>query len=306
MPINIPDKLPAVELLKKENIFVMGSQRALQQDIRPLRIALLNLMPLKIDTETDLVRVLSNSPLQVELDLIGLSSHESSHTPIEHIREFYIAFDEIKGQRYDGLIVTGAPLGHVPFEAVDYWRELTQVLDWARENVTASMFLCWSAQAALYHYYGVPRHPLPQKMFGIFEHTLNAPQHPLFRGFDEVFYAPHSRHTELRRQDIAQVPTLDILSESDEAGVYIVASRSGRELFITGHAEYAPETLDNEYRRDLSKGLPIDVPRRYYRNNDPALPPLVRWRSHANLLFQNWLNYFVYQVTPYNNVHNNT
>jgi homoserine O-succinyltransferase len=299
MPINIPDRLPAVELLKKENIFVMGAMRALKQDIRALRLALLNLMPLKIDTETDLVRVLSNSPLQVELDLIGLKSHTSKNTPIEHIREFYIDFDEIKDQKYDGIIVTGAPLGHLNFEDVTYWEELTRILDWAKTHVTASMFICWSAQAALYHYYGIKKYPLEKKMFGIFEHTLNAPLNPLFRGFDDVFYAPHSRHTEIKKEDIEKMPGLDILSESGEAGIYIVSAREGREIFITGHAEYAPETLDSEYKRDLAKKLPIEVPRNYYKDNNPDNPPLVRWRSHANLLFQNWLNYFVYQITPY-------
>ncbi|MDR1343131.1 MAG: homoserine O-succinyltransferase [Prevotellaceae bacterium] len=299
MPINIPDRLPAVELLKKENIFVMNAMRALKQDIRALRLALLNLMPLKIDTETDLVRVLSNSPLQVELDLIGLKSHKSKNTPIEHIREFYIDFDEIKGQKYDGIIVTGAPVEHLAFEDVTYWEELTQIFDWAKTHVTAGMFICWSAQAALYHYYGIKKYPLEKKMFGIFEHTLNAPLNPLFRGFDDVFYAPHSRYTEIRREDIAKTPELDILSESKEAGIYIVSAREGREIFITGHSEYAPETLDNEYRRDLAKQLPIEIPHSYYKDNNPDNPPLVRWRSHANLLFQNWLNYFVYQITPY-------
>jgi homoserine O-succinyltransferase len=299
MPLNIPDRLPAIELLRKENIFVMDNTRATSQDIRPLRVAMLNLMPLKIDTETDLVRVLSNSPLQVELDLIGLQSHESKNTPIEHIREFYISFDKIRNDRYDGLIVTGAPVEQIEFEQVNYWDELMQILDWAKTHVTASMFICWAAQAALYHYYGVKKYPLPQKMFGIFEHTLNVPHSPLFRGFDEVFFAPHSRHTEVRKRDLEAVPELTILSESAEAGVYIVQGGEGREIFITGHSEYAPETLGNEYRRDLAKGVPINMPLNYFRNNNPQEPPLVRWRSHANLLFQNWLNYFVYQVTPY-------
>jgi homoserine O-succinyltransferase len=299
MPLNIPDKLPAIEQLKKENIFVIGNSRASKQDIRPLRIAVLNLMPLKITTETDLVRVLSNSPLQVELDLIKIKNHVSKNTPIEHIREFYIAFEQIKHQKYDGLIVTGAPVELLPFEEVTYWKEITEILDWAKTHVTSSLFICWSAQAALYHYYGIPKYPLEKKTFGIFEHKLNEPSNALFRGFDDVFFAPHSRHTEIRRKDIEKVPELTILSESDESGVYIVFARNGREVFVTGHSEYSPETLDNEYKRDISKNLPIDIPRNYYLDNDPNNPPLVRWRSHANLLFSNWLNYFVYQVTPY-------
>ena len=299
MPINIPDKLPAIELLKKENIFAIGISRASKQDIRPIRLALLNLMPLKITTETDLVRVLSNSPLQVELDLIGLKSHTSKNTPIEHIREFYIDFDQIKNQKYDGLIITGAPVEQLEFEEVNYWKELTEIFDWAKTHVTSSMFICWSAQAALYHYYGIPKHSLSKKMFGAFEHKVNDPLNPLFRGFDDVFFAPHSRHTEIRREDIEKVPGLTILSESDDAGVYAILARDGREVFITGHSEYAPETLDNEYKRDLAKQLPIEIPRNYYLDNDPGKPPVVRWRSHANLLFSNWLNYYVYQVTPY-------
>ena len=299
MPINIPDKLPAIELLKKENIFAIGISRASKQDIRPIRLALLNLMPLKITTETDLVRVLSNSPLQVELDLIGLKSHTSKNTPIEHIREFYIDFDQIKNQKYDGLIITGAPVEQLEFEEVNYWKELTEIFDWAKTHVTSSMFICWSAQAALYHYYGIPKHSLSKKMFGAFEHKVNDPLNPLFRGFDDVFFAPHSRHTEIRREDIEKVTGLTILSESDDAGVYAILARDGREVFITGHSEYAPETLDNEYKRDLAKQLPIEIPRNYYLDNDPGKPPVVRWRSHANLLFSNWLNYYVYQVTPY-------
>lgn len=299
MPVNIPDKLPAIQCLKKENIFVMGSSRASRQDIRPLRIALLNLMPLKIVTETDLVRVLSNSPLQVELDLIGFKKHVSKNTPIEHIREFYIDFEDIKDQKYDGLIVTGAPVEQLDYLEVNYWTEITELFDWARTHVTSSLFICWSAQAALYHYYGVPKYPLEKKMFGVFEHQICEPLNPLFRGSDDVFYAPHSRHTEVRRADIEKVPGLSILSESAEAGVYAVLARGGREIFITGHSEYAPETLDFEYKRDLAKGLPIDLPCNYYLNDNPDNPPLVRWRSHANLLFSNWLNYYVYQVTPY-------
>jgi len=299
MPINIPDKLPAIELLKKENIFAIGNSSASKQDIRPIRLALLNLMPLKITTETDLVRVLSNSPLQVELDLIGLKSHTSKNTPIEHIREFYIDFGQIKNQKYDGLIITGAPVEQLEYEEVNYWKEITEIFDWAKTHVTSSLFICWSAQAALYHYYGIPKYPLAKKMFGAFEHTVNDPLNPLFRGFDDVFFAPHSRHTEIKREDMDKVPGLTVLSESEEAGVYAIIGRDGREVFITGHSEYAPETLDNEYKRDVAKNLLIDIPRNYYRDNDPGKPPVVRWRSHANLLFSNWLNYFVYQVTPY-------
>ena len=299
MPIKIPDGLPAIELLKKENIFAIGNSQASKQDIRPLRLALLNLMPLKITTETDLVRVLSNSPLQVEIDLISIKSHTSKNTPIEHIREFYIDFDDIKTQKYDGLIITGAPVEHLEFEAVTYWKEITEILDWAKTHVTSSLFICWSAQAALYHYYGIPKYPLEKKMFGAFEHTINEPLNPLFRGFDDVFYVPHSRHTDVKRQDIEKVSELTILSESVEAGVYTVLAREGREVFITGHSEYTADTLDKEYKRDVAKNLPIEIPQNYYPNNDPTKPPIVRWRSHANLLFSNWLNYFVYQVTPY-------
>ena len=299
MPINIPDKLPAIEQLKKENIFAIGASRAFKQDIRPIRLAVLNLMPLKITTETDLVRVLSNSPLQVELDLISLKSHTSKNTPVEHIREFYTDFDQIKSHKYDGFIITGAPVELLEFEEVTYWKELTEIFDWAKTHVTSSMFICWSAQAALYHYYDVPKYTLEKKMFGAFEHKVNDPLNPLFRGFDDLFYAPHSRHTGIRREEIEKVPELTILSESDDAGVYAMLAREGREIFITGHSEYAPETLDNEYKRDKAKNLPIEIPQNYYQDNDPDNPPIVRWRSHANLLFSNWLNYFVYQVTPY-------
>jgi len=305
MPLNIHDGLPAIELLKKENIFVLAKSHALSQDIRPLRIAVLNLMPLKIVTETDLVRVLSNTPLQVELEFISLRSHTSKHTSIDHILEFYTDFDKIKNQKYDGLIITGAPIEQLEFEEVTYWKELTEILDWAKTNVTSSLFICWSAQAALYHYYGIPKYPLEKKQFGVFEHTLNEPLNPLFRGFDDTFYVPHSRHTEIRREDIAKEPRLRLLSESKDAGVYAVMARLGREIFITGHSEYSPETLGNEYRRDISKNLLIDIPKNYFRDNNPNNNPIVKWRSHANLLFLNWLNYFVYQVTPFtiNSIH---
>jgi homoserine O-succinyltransferase len=300
MPLNISDKLPAIEQLRKENIFVMDSSRASTQDIRPLKIALLNLMPVKITTETDLIRLLSNSPLQVELDFIKLSTHTSKNTPKEHMQAFYKDFNLIINHKYDGLIITGAPVEQLPFEEVKYWKEIAEILTWAKSNVTSSMFICWAAQAALYHYYGIPKYPLEKKMFGIFPHTKNDSKNPILRGFDDIFYVPHSRHTEIRRDDILKVPELTILSESKESGVYMVTSLNGRELFLTGHSEYSPETLDIEYKRDLSKNLPIEIPKNYYPDDNPINPPLVRWRSQANMLFVNWLNYFVYQETPYN------
>jgi homoserine O-succinyltransferase len=300
MPLNIPDKLPAIEILQKENIFVMDTSRAATQDIRPLKIAVLNLMPIKITTEIDLVRLLSNSPLQVELDFISLSTHISKNTPKEHMMAFYKDFNTILHHKYDGLIITGAPVEQMPFEEVVYWKELTEILSWAKSNVTSSIFICWGAQAALYQYYGIPKYPLDKKMFGVFKHTKADSTNPILRGFDDVFYVPHSRHTEVRREDILKVPELILLSESDESGVYMVASRNGREFFLTGHSEYSPNTLDTEYKRDLSKNLPIEMPKNYYQDDDPEKPPVVRWRSQANMLFVNWLNYFVYQRTPYN------
>ena len=299
MPLNLPDRLPAIELLKKENIFVMDSSRATRQDIRPLRIAILNLMPLKVTTETDLIRLLSNTPLQLEVLFMKIKSHTSKNTPIEHMRAFYTDFEQMRKERYDGMIVTGAPVEQLEFEDVSYWDEITEIFDWARTHVTSTLYICWAAQAGLYRFYGVPKYPLERKMFGVFEHRTLDPLNPLFRGFDDRFYAPHSRHTEIRRADIERVPELTLLSESDEAGVYIVMAREGREIFITGHSEYSPLTLDSEYRRDMAKGLPIDIPRNYYAGNNPSGEIVVRWRAHANLLFSNWLNYFVYQATPY-------
>ena len=299
MPLNLPDRLPAIELLKKENIFVFDHSRASRQDIRPLRIVVLNLMPLKITTETDLVRLLSNTPLQIELSFMKLRSHTPKNTPVEHMKAFYKDFELMSDERFDGMIITGAPVEQMPFEEVSYWSEVSAIFDWARTHVTSTLYICWAAQAGLYHHYGVPKHDLPHKMFGIFEHTVNRPLLPIFRGFDDVFYVPHSRHTEIRRDDIERCPELDILSESPEAGVYMVMARGGREFFVTGHSEYSPYTLDGEYKRDLAKGLPIDMPRNYYRGDDPSQLPLVRWRAHANLLFSNWLNYYVYQETPY-------
>lgn len=278
----------------------MDASHASSQDIRPLKIALLNLMPVKITTEIDLIRLLSNSPLQVELDFIKLNTHTSKNTSKEHMQAFYKDFNLILNHKYDGLIITGAPVEQMPFEDVIYWKELTEILTWAKSNVTSSLFICWGAQAALYHYYGIPKYQLKKKMFGVFTHTKNDSMHPILRGFDDVFYVPHSRYTEIKREDLLKVPELTILSESEESGVYMVASLSGREFFLTGHSEYSPETLDIEYKRDLGKRLPIEMPKNYYTDDNPDNPPLVRWRSQANMLFVNWLNYFVYQKTPYN------
>ncbi len=299
MPLNLPDKLPAIELLKQENIFVIDNSRATHQDIRPLRIVVLNLMPLKITTETDLIRLLSNTPLQVEISLMKVKSHTSKNTPVEHMQAFYRDFELMRDEKFDGMIITGAPVEHMDFEEVAYWDEISEIFSWARTHVTSTLYICWAAQAGLYHHYGVPKYKLDKKMFGIFEHRANNPLLPIFRGFDDVFYVPHSRHTEVRREDILKVKELDLISESDESGVYMVMARGGREIFVTGHSEYSPLTLDTEYRRDLDKGLPIDMPVNYYRDNDPSKGPLVRWRAHANLFFQNWLNYYVYQETPF-------
>lgn len=301
MPLNLPDKLPAINLLKEENIFVIDNSRANAQDIRPLKIVVLNLMPLKITTETDLIRLLSNSPLQIEVSFMKLKSHTSKNTPIEHMKAFYRDFASMREERFDGMIITGAPVEHLEFEDVNYWNEITEIFDWTRTHVTSTMYICWAAQAGLYYHYGIPKYPLEKKMFGIFEHhvTEGFSHLPIFRGFDDVFYVPHSRHTEVRREDIDKCKELQVVSESDESGVHIVMARGGREIFVTGHSEYSPYTLDCEYRRDLGKGLPIDMPKNYYRNDDPEQGPLVRWRSTANLLFCNWLNYYVYQETPY-------
>ena len=301
MPLNLPDKLPAINLLKEENIFVIDNSRANAQDIRPLKIVVLNLMPLKITTETDLIRLLSNSPLQIEVSFMKLKSHTSKNTPIEHMKAFYRDFASMREERFDGMIITGAPVEHLEFEDVNYWNEITEIFDWTRTHVTSTMYICWAAQAGLYYHYGIPKYQLDKKMFGIFEHhvTEGFSHLPIFRGFDDVFYVPHSRHTEVRREDIDKCKELQVVSESDESGVHIVMARGGREIFVTGHSEYSPYTLDGEYRRDLGKGLPIDMPKNYYRNDNPEQGPLVRWRSTANLLFSNWLNYYVYQETPY-------
>jgi len=299
MPVKIPDSLPARGVLEAENVFLIEEHRAVHQDIRPLRIAILNLMPTKVATETQLLRLLGNTPIQVEVTLLHTASHEAKNTSAEHLLEHYVSFEEVRHQSFDGLIVTGAPVETLPFESVDYWPELKELLDWARTNVFSSLFICWGAQAALYHYYGVPKYPLPEKMFGVFPHRLNVPHERIVQGFDDVFFAPHSRHTEIRRADILADPRLMLLAESDEAGVYMVQTSNHRQVFVTGHSEYDPCTLQGEYARDLGKGLPIGLPQNYFPADDPSKQPLVRWRSHANLLFSNWLNYFVYQETPY-------
>lgn len=299
MPVRIPSTLPAVEELKKENIFVIEEQRASSQDIRPLRIAVLNLMPLKLMTETDLLRLISNTPLQIELDLVLPEGHEWTNTPREHLEEFYKSFNDIKKNNYDGFIVTGAPVEMQDFETVDYWPQLQEIFDWSRTHVTSTIHICWAALAGLYHHYGIHKHVLAEKLSGVFEHRVLEKSNPLFRGFDDVFYVPHSRHSEVRKEDILKVPGLSIVSESAESGVYIIMARNGREIYITGHSEYSPLTLDYEYHRDLSRGMNPHVPTNYYIDDNPAKGPLVRWRSHANLLFSNWLNYFVYQETPY-------
>lgn len=300
MPLILPDKLPAIDLLKEENIFVLGDERASSQDIRPLRIAILNLMPLKITTETDLIRILSNSPLQMEIQLMKVKAHTSKNTPVEHMKAFYRDFEVMKHEKFDGMIITGAPVEHLEYDDVTYWEEISEIFEWSRTNVQSTMYICWAAQAGLFYHYGVPKYQLPEKMFGIFPQYPLMQQLPIFRGFDDVFYMPHSRHTEIRREDIEKVPELNIIAESPISGVSMVMARGGREIFITGHSEYSPYTLDTEYKRDLGKGLPIQMPYNYYRENDPEKEPLVTWRAHGNLIFQNWLNYYVYQETPYN------
>lgn len=299
MPLKLPDQLPAIELLKDENIFVMDTTRAQGQDIRPLRIAILNLMPIKITTETDFIRILSNTPLQVEIDFMKIKSHTSKNTPVEHMMAFYRDFELMRQEKYDGLIVTGAPLEQMDYEEVTYWDELVEVFDWAYHNVQSTCYICWAAQAALYHFHKIPKYSTNKKVFGVFKHRALQPELPIFRGFDDTFYVPHSRHSELRREDIEKNPDLQIISESEDAGVHIVMARDGREFFITGHSEYAPLTLDGEYKRDVAKRLPIQLPKNYYEDDNPAKKPIVRWRAHANLLFSNWLNYYVYQKTPF-------
>jgi len=299
MPLRLPDRLPAIELLKHENIFVMDDSRAHMQDIRPLKIAILNLMPLKITTETDLIRLLSNTPLQLEVSFMKLKSHTPKNTPIEHMMMFYRDFEQMRHEKYDGMIITGAPVEQLEYEDVSYWAEVTDIFAWARTHVTSTLYICWAAQAGLYYHYGIPKYPLPKKMFGIFpQYTLN-PQLPIFRGFDDVFQMPHSRHTELHREDILANPDLELIAESPDSGVSMVMARGGREFFITGHLEYAPDTLDKEYRRDKDTRDDVDMPINYYKNDDPSQGPKVTWRAHANLLYSNWINYYVYQETPY-------
>jgi homoserine O-succinyltransferase/O-acetyltransferase len=299
MPVNIPDKLPAIDILKQENIFVMDHTRAIHQDIRPLRIVILNLMPLKIITETDLLRLLSNSPLQIEVDFLKLKEHTSKNTSVEHMEAFYQHFDEIRSTNYDGMIITGAPVEHLPFQEVTYWKELQQIMDWAQKHVFSTMFICWAAQAGLYHHYGIPKYPLKKKMSGVFSHTAKNDKLPIFRGFDDDFRIPHSRHTEIKADDIEKLNGLDIVCSSEEAGVTMVIGQKGRQFFMTGHPEYSRLTLDSEYRRDLAKKLPAEIPKHYYPGDDPDKQPVMHWKSTANLLFGNWLNYYVYQETPY-------
>lgn len=299
MPIKIPDNLPAKEILNQENIFTMDESVAYHQDIRPLRIALLNLMPTKETTETQLLRLIGNTPLQVEFVLLHPKTHTSKNTSVEHLELFYKTFDDIKEEKLDGMIITGAPVEQMDFEDVNYWEELTQILNWSKENVTSTLHICWAAQAGLYHHFGVRKFALDNKIFGVFPHTVEVPNTKLLRGFDEVFHVPQSRHTDVRREDIERCPDLEILSESEESGVYIAATRDGKHIFVTGHSEYDANSLKWEYDRDVSKGLPIEIPRNYYPNNDPSRQPYNTWRAHANLLFSNWLNYYVYQATPF-------
>ena len=299
MPIKIPNNLPAAEILRQENIFVMTETRAMTQDIRPLRMLLLNLMPKKIETETQLTRLLGNTPLQIELTLLRMEAHKSLNTSQEHLLSFYRTFSEVKDTCFDGMIITGAPVEHLPFEEVDYWPELCGIMEWSRSHVHSTMHICWGAQAALYYHYGIQKQPLERKLFGVFPHRSEYRESMLLRGFDDVFMVPHSRHTTVRREDIEAVPSLQILASSDEAGVCIVRNRQGRQFFMMGHSEYDARTLENEYLRDVKAGKPIDVPKNYYPGDDPSKDPIVSWRGHANLLYSNWLNYFVYQTTPY-------
>lgn len=299
MPVKIPNTLPARAILEKENVFVMGEERAYHQDIRPLRVAILNLMPTKIATETQLLRLLGNSSLQVDVTLLHTITHESKNTDAGHLLKHYDTFEEIRKEKFDGLIITGAPIEQMDFEEVDYWPELCGIMDWAETNVYSIFHICWGAQAGLYHRYGIPKYSLPAKMFGVFEHRTLIPTEKLLRGFDDAFLAPHSRYTEIRRTDLEKIPDLQILAESDDAGIYMAGSKDGRHIYVTGHSEYDPLTLKAEYDRDIGKGLPINIPRNYFPNDDPSTQPLVRWRGHASLLYANWLNYYVYQVTPF-------
>ena len=299
MPIKVQNDLPAREILERENIFVMDENRAVHQDIRPIHIAILNLMPLKEETELQLLRSFSNTPLQIDVTFVKVKSHESKNTSSSHLNKFYVEFDEIRAQRFDGMIITGAPVEMMEFEEVDYWKELTEIMNWAETHVTSTIHLCWAAQAGLYHYYGLQKRILDHKMFGVFEHRVLNRKIPLVRGFDDVFYAPHSRHTEVPMEEIRKVEALTVLAESDEAGLFLAMAENGRKIFVMGHPEYDRVTLDGEYKRDLAKNLPIDLPKNYYPDDNPENRPLLTWRSHANNLYTNWLNYYVYQSTPY-------
>ena len=299
MPLRIPDKLPAIEILKKENIFVMDNTRATNQDIRPLRIVVLNLMPIKITTETDLIRLLSNTPLQIEIDFMKLKSHTPKNTPIEHMIMFYRDFEAMRNEKYDGMIFTGAPIEQYDYKDVAYWDEISQIFAWAKTHVTSTLYICWAAQAGLYYHYGIPKYPLKTKMFGVFAQKPLYPTLPIFRGFDDQFFMPQSRHTEVKSKDILNNKALTLIAESEESGASIIMARGGREFFVTGHMEYSPLTLDKEYKRDMDKRDDVDIPINYYRENNPSLPPIVQWRAHANLFFSNWINYYVYQETPY-------
>ncbi|NCB53016.1 MAG: homoserine O-succinyltransferase [Clostridia bacterium] len=299
MPIKIPDSLPARETLENENIFVMTEYRAIHQDVRPLKLLILNLMPTKIITETQILRKLSNTPLQIEVDLLQTISHTAKNIDSQHLESFYTSFDDIKDKRFDGMIITGAPVENLDFEDVDYWPELCRIMEWSKKNVHSTFHICWGAQAGLYYHYGIKKRPLQQKLFGVFEHTLIKPKSPFFRGFDDTFYMPHSRYTDVSAVDIEAIPALELLSVSERAGVFAVKSEDNRRFFITGHPEYDADTLALEYFRDIGKGLTISVPENYFPGDDPQKPPHVLWRAHAQLLYSNWLNYYVYQTTPY-------
>ncbi|NLN81062.1 MAG: homoserine O-succinyltransferase [Clostridiales bacterium] len=304
MPIKIPDNLPATRILESENVFVMTEHRAIHQDIRPLRIIIVNLMPTKIETETQLLRLLGNSPLQVDIDLMQMATHVSKNTPHEHLLEFYQTFDQVRHLKYDGMIITGAPVETLSFEEVDYWPELCEVMTWSRTNIYSTLHICWGAQAGLYYHYGIPKYNLDKKLFGVFAHKPLDPTHPLLRGFDEIFYMPHSRYTEIRQEDIDKIAELHTLAKSDEAGTVIIASKDARQVFVTGHCEYDRMTLANEYKRDIGRGINQSLPKNYFPDDNPdTVPPMV-WRGHANLLVSNWLNYFVYQQTPYDFIDN--
>lgn len=299
MPIKVQSDLPAKSIIEQENIFIMDENRAISQDIRPLKIAILNLMPVKQDTEIQLLRALSNTPLQVDATFLNVETHVSKNTPASHLNQFYTTFSEIKDHRFDGLIITGAPVEQLEFEQVTYWNELTEIMEWSKTNVTSTYHICWGAQAGLYYHYGIKKEQLSEKMFGIYNHRVLHRKVPLVRGFDDEFLAPHSRHTGISREDILACDELQILAESEEAGVFIVMAKDGKQVFVTGHPEYDRMTLDIEYKRDKDKGLPIQVPANYYKDDNPENKPLLTWRSHANSLYTNWLNYYVYQVTPY-------